>query len=301
MKQRFIVLLVLAMISMLFARQPEDKFQYPININIETSKQQIEVGDIIDIIINAELDENHKNYSIEEQYVFVNMKNRIVYALNERKIPADDLERKIKWHYEKYEKDNFYEIISSEDDIILNLNNRVRTLTFQVRILKRPKGNYIEIPLTIFKFDTIEDYGGYPNYIYSKSTNRYGHERSPYSIRLTFCDLEPEKSTGNNIKDHSLILEDNLSQNYSTVEFGPIDSLRFEYRPTYKVLINTTIDIPLPDNVSNVSCDANIGSATGSGSIITFIASGTTGAIGDIDFIMNNQNCSISVELISFY
>lgn len=289
-------------IPKIFASQPEEEFRYPIEITVETSQQKVVVGDIVEVIVSAKLDNNHYNYDPNYKYVILNHENVLVYALNEMKIPPENLERKIKWHNEKYGKNKEWEIINSDNDVIIDIQDEIVNYSFSIKIDKKLQSKFIKIPIYFVKFDAIEDYGGYVNYICNKSTNRYKHERNTYYLKLEYDDPSL-KEPDYNFNLQPVEVKDEPPENIKTIEFEPLKEkdLGTNFRTVYDVLINTTLEIPRNNAVSNVSCDAIIGNAYGNGNIIVFNSSGNTGTTGNIYFTENGTDYYIEIQLVSSY
>ena len=301
MKKTFIIILFIAIFTKIFGTIGEVQFRYPIDIIIEASQKKVVVGDIVDIVVTAKLNKSHKDYEENDKYVILSPKNTLVYALNEQKQPPGKLENAINWYTEKYGKNRDWEITYSDDDVILDSHEEIKRYSFKIKINKKPRTKYIKIPLEIHKFDKIENYGGYPNYIYSKSSCRYKHERDAYYIELEYDDPSLKESTENSYTGLPVAVKKNESpENIKIIEFEAFE-LETELRTTYKVLINSIIEISLNNNVSNVSCNPNIGFASGNGNVITFSASGNEGATGLIYYRMDDTDYGIEIQLISSY
>ena len=276
-------------------------FGFPIEVNVDLSQSEVEVGDIVDVIVSAKLDKNHENFDFKDKYVILNQQNILVYALHMMGVPSVGIERAIHSHNNKHKHSKKWEIISSDDDVILNSADEVYTYSFSIKITKMPNTESIALEIPFFKFQASEDYGGYADYIYPDSKDRLKHEQNTYYIELQNKDFIEKEDSNFGVK-----ISDIQSEPLQNVdEFIPkkltATDLSSTHRTTYDVLINTTIEIPRDDDVSNVSCDSNIGTASQNGNDIIFNASNNTGAIGYICFTYQGDDAYIEIRLVSSY
>jgi DKNYY family len=193
MKQKFVTIFIIAITSILFARPPGVEFRYPIDIECSTSKELVELGDVIEINVKAKINLDHENYDENYQYVLINQENEHAYNLIKWKTPPNEMKRNMISFKEKYLANYKWIIITSDDDTIINPNNEIMEYTFSVKISKIPNSEHIRYPIRFYKFNQTEDYGGFTNYINSNSEAKAQHDYDAYYLDLKV--LNPNYTT----------------------------------------------------------------------------------------------------------
>jgi len=232
-------------VSSIFASTPKADFGYPIKFSIEMSQQKVLVGDIVDIIISAKLDEDHYHFKPQDKYVLVDQRNMLVYQFDEWNVPPHHLEEMIRYHNEEYSEDRGWEIIYSDEDAILDSIRKEINFSLKIKILKKPDVKYIKIPINIFKFDEIEEYAGYSNYvnnIKTRNPKETKHRSNLFYLEIEYNDSTLKDSGGYSFSAPALKITDEFPQNIKIMDPPIFDKPELFHDPNTvnEALINTT-------------------------------------------------------------
>jgi len=221
-----------------------------------------------------------------------------------------------KWMPLQMEKPPLWEIQYSDKDKILDENNSQVNFHFRQRLNRMPdrKNLYIEIMLAGFplsnildiftkrvEIECLEDGLEYKSVIFPEN-RKYrgeGHMPSDHSLPILEVKTGYHPSQVNDVKE--------INPELFKIEAEKVENKRkpypfkFEGRTVFKVLVNTTLEHDFGEPISNVSCDPQIGTASGNGSILIFNAASTIGATGNIYYTKGGQNWYMQIELIEDY
>ena len=188
----------------LVCSQPEVEFRYPIDIEYTISKEKVELGDTIDVNLKVTLKINDENYYDKFKYVLLNPNNKFVYALIQWNTPPEQMKNSLSSIKEKYKYSRNWIVLSSDNDRIIDFQNRIIDFSLKIKIIKLRNSHYMRFPISFFKFDMIEDYGGYTNYINSENETRVQHDYDNFYLEIdisnpnivTYNDSIPKEIIG---------------------------------------------------------------------------------------------------------
>jgi len=276
----------------------------PIKIEISVSKDKIYVGDSIDVYATITLLKDHPNYVEGKKYRIQEITTYPMVNINGKWMPL------------QMEKPPLWEIQYSDKDKILDENNSQVNFHFRQRLNRMPdrKNLYIEIMLAGFplsnildiftkrvEIECLEDGLEYKSVIFPEN-RKYrgeGHMPSDHSLPILEVKTGYHPSQVNDVKE--------INPELFKIEAEKVENKRkpypfkFEGRTVFKVLVNTTLEHDFGEPISNVSCDPQIGTASGNGSILIFNAASTIGATGNIYYTKGGQNWYMQIELIEDY
>jgi len=178
-----------------------------------------------------------------------------------------------------------------------------RNLYIQLIVAGFPLSHILDIFTKRVEIECLEDGSEYKSVIFPEDRN-YGREGlfGPddfYDFEPMEVDLNPHPSQVRDLKE--------TNPELFKIEADKVENKRkpypfkFEGRTVSKVLVNTNLVHDFGEKIYNVSCDPQIGTASGNGPILIFNSLITIGATGNIYYTKGGQNWYIQIGLIEKY
>ena len=312
MKKIILSIFILVMVIKLFSNDfLETTHDFPIDVNIEVSKKEILVGDSIVINATIKLLTEHPNYKKGMKFVIMNLKYTGIHNFIIAGMTPETIEK-----LTCPGVSNDWEILYTDDDKIIDDNNPIVNFNFMLKLKRNPSIKNISLPICVSYFEKINEYGKRKDYLTNKGYTVIISKEIEIICNEPGLKYRKASKSGVIEIDKPWKISNELPRTKEfkcpNIPIKPLKKVKTNEKPTenkqtrdiYKVLINTTLEWDVSymgSQLSNVSCDANIGSAYANGMIIVFNSAGSVGAIGDINFTIDGQTYYIEIELVSSY
>ncbi|MCK4956987.1 MAG: hypothetical protein KAS49_05080 [Candidatus Cloacimonetes bacterium] len=205
MKKSLMLLCVGVLFFKLYCMSPESEFNFPIDVTIETSKNEITVGDSLEIIVTAKLNMDHENYHKDDSFVFIKRDNISLYTLINWGVKSEKIDSELIIAKERNREAQILEIIYSDNDKILDSQNKTVQFKCIVKLNRKPFTREIPFELYFFQFNKIENYGSYSYYVMEN-----GKPKSDTYITQLYCSEPGLRIVGDEF--YPLEVSDELSE-----------------------------------------------------------------------------------------